>query len=138
MYHAHVKEESGVFSIKTLPKIKEKSLKQAPINVMSLVKKNTSFATRLRPKMHYRIERYVGDANSSSSEEVKLIISGGYGREFTNFFNFFSFDSYLFNTNSKLIEAKEIHQRRLIKLPKPIQVNRVGKFYMISNNQNIQ
>ena len=61
MYYANIKDGSSSFVIKPLPKIKEKSTKQSPMNVMNLVgKKNPSFALRLRPKMHYRIERYVG------------------------------------------------------------------------------
>jgi len=42
------------------------------------MKKNTSFALRLRPKMNYRIERFIESGNGS--EETKLIISGGFGR----------------------------------------------------------
>ena len=103
---------------------------------MNLIKKNKSFALRLRPKMNYRIEKLI--ETGSGQEENKLIISGGYGREFTNYFNFFSYESYLFNTITKLIESKELHARRLIKLTKPIPVNRVGKFYMVTNSQNIQ
>lgn len=37
-----------------------------------------------------------------------------------------------------MIEGREVHQRRLVRLVRPIQVNRVGKFYMITNSQNIQ
>ena len=67
MYNAHIKDGSNSFVIKPLPKIKEKIVKQSPMNIMNMVgKKNSSFALRLRPKMHYRIERYVGESSSNS------------------------------------------------------------------------
>ena len=65
MYQVLIKEGSSYFSVKPLPKTKEKSTKQSSINVMNLMKKNTSFALRLRPKMNYRIERFVETGNGS-------------------------------------------------------------------------
>ena len=50
-----IKDNSGFFTVKPLAKVKEKNIKQSTISVISIMRKNTTYLTRLRPKMHYRI-----------------------------------------------------------------------------------
>lgn len=40
---------------------------------------------KIRPKLNYVVDQ---------KDETTLVISGGHGREFTNFFNIFSYHSY--------------------------------------------
>jgi hypothetical protein len=62
------------FSIQTVPKKKDRNNKN----------------NLLKPKMNYRIEKSV----KTSEEGGIILLSGGYGRSFTNFHTLFSSENY--------------------------------------------
>ena len=66
-------------------------------------------------------------------------ISGGYGRENTNNFNMFSYDTYeidsLHCVPKKIVDPKL--QRRIAKLNKPFEIEKNGRYPCIINVQNI-
>lgn len=50
--------------------------------------KNT-IASILKPKMNYRVEK-----NSKVDDGISVILSGGYGRSYTNFHSLLSYENY--------------------------------------------
>ena len=71
---------------------------------------------QLRPKMNYVVEE---------REPGILCIRGGYGREFTNFYNIYSYTQYLFrlDTHETLFEKTS---RQISTLTHPMRTSKPG------------
>ena len=71
--------------------------------------------------------------------DMIIRISGGYGRENTNNFSMFSYDTYELDSlhciPKKVSDPKV--QRRIPKFNKPFEITQNGKFNCIINLQNI-
>lgn len=77
-------------------------------------------SVKIRPKLNYVVDQ---------KDENTLVISGGHGREFTNFFNVFSYHTYEFNFRTFAITVKKT-PRKVIQLPKPMFTRKEGRFDM--------
>lgn len=72
----------------------------------------------MRPKANYIVKR-IGDD--------KLVIKGGYGRQFTNFYNVYSYMRYIFDTNSNTLTVQKT-KRHINSLQSPIENKKQGLF----------
>lgn len=99
------------FNIQTIPKRKERSIQKSNC---------------LKPKMHYRLERGV----RGGEEGGGAILSGGYGRIFTNSHALVTYESYSMINELDTIRVAKLEKKnmRMVRLEKPLSLAAVGRY----------
>jgi hypothetical protein len=110
--------QDDCFSIQAVPKKKDRQ---------------TSKNSFLKPKMNYRIEK----SSRTAEEGGSILLSGGYGRAFTNFHTLFSLESYSVANELDGLKITRIEQKcaRLTRLGQPLTVAAVGRFFVGSQGE---